>query len=204
MALARKIYQEFNSALLFNFTPYLINDITYWPLVKLYRWLSRNNLVVGSSSGEEINSVTKPENYFKAFSNVQAKEGVRTLPRLERDLEVRKKNARLYNQILTDAGKPRVADDLFDDHSFLKYPLLVKNRDKFMALAEKSRVLLGEWFLSPLHPVKGDLSAWGYEYGKYPVAEYLAEHVVNLLTTPSDVMRVTKFLEGNLDEIIDS
>jgi len=73
-----------------------------------------------------------------------------------------------------------------------------------MALAEKSRVLLGEWFLTPLHPVKGDLSAWGYEYGKYPVAEYLAEHVVNLPTTPSDVGRVVRFLEENMNEIVDS
>ena len=72
-----------------------------------------------------------------------------------------------------------------------------------MALAEKSRVSLGEWFLTPLHPVKADLSAWGYEYGKYPVAEYLAAHVVNLPTTPSDVGRVTGFLERNLDEVVD-
>jgi dTDP-4-amino-4,6-dideoxygalactose transaminase len=192
-----------NLRVLYFVKRYLINDVTYWSLVRLYRWLSRNNFVVGSSSGEEINSVTMPENYFKAFSNVQAKEGARTLPMLAGDLEERKKNARLYNQILIDAGKPHVAEDLFDDHSFLKYPLLVKNRDKFMALAEKSRVSLGEWFLTPLHPVKGNLSAWGYEYGKYPVAEYLAEHVVNLPTTPSDVRRVTEFLEKNMDEIVD-
>ena len=73
-----------------------------------------------------------------------------------------------------------------------------------MDLAEESRVSLGDWFLTPLHPVKGDLSAWGYEYGKYPVAEYLAEHVVNLPTMPSDVGRVIGFLEENLDEIGDS
>lgn len=73
-----------------------------------------------------------------------------------------------------------------------------------MALAEKSRVSLGEWFVTPLHPVKGDLSAWGYEYGKYPVAEYLAAHVVNLPTTPADVDRVIGFLKGNLDGIVDS
>ena len=97
-----------------------------------------------------------------------------------------------------------MAEDLFDDHSFLKYPLLVKDRENFMVLAEKSWVSLSEWFLTPLHPVKRDLSAWGYEYGKYPVAEYLAEHVVNLPTTPSDVGRVTAFLEGNMDEIVDS
>ncbi|HIE00591.1 MAG TPA: hypothetical protein EYP59_09920, partial [Thiotrichaceae bacterium] len=169
-----------NLRVLYFVRHYLINDVTYWPLVRLYRWLSKNNIVVGSSSGEEISSVTMPESYLKAFSNLQAKEGARTLAMLAGDLDKRKKNARLYNQILIEAGKSHVADDLFDDHSFLKYPLLVKNRDKFMALAEKSRVLLGEWFLTPLHPVKGDLSAWGYEYGKYPVAEYLAEHVVNL------------------------
>jgi len=193
-----------NLRVLYFVRRYLINDFSYWPLVRLYRWLSRNNLVVGSSSGEEINSVVMPEGYFKAFSNIQAKEGARTLPALAGDLGARKKNSCLYNQILIDAGKCHVSEDLFDDHSFLKYPLLVKDRDKFMALAEKSRVSLGEWFLTPLHPVEGDLSPWGYEYGKYPVAEYLAEHVVNLPTTPSNVERVIGFLQENLGEIIDS
>ena len=192
-----------NLRVLFFVKRYLINDITYWPLVELYRWLSCNNLVVGSSSGEEINSVIMPEGYFKAFSSVQAKEGEKTLALLDKDLEIRKKNARIYSQILSDAGKSHVAEELNGDHSFLKYPLLVKDRKRFMSLAEKNRVLLGEWFLTPLHPVKEDLSDWAYEYGKHPVAEYLAGHVVNLPTTPSDVERVVDFLEGNLGGIID-
>jgi dTDP-4-amino-4,6-dideoxygalactose transaminase len=182
---------------------YMLNDLTYWPLVRLYRWLSRNNLIVGSSSGEEISSVTMPSGYFKAFSNVQAKEGIRTLSALEKDLVVRKNSARLYNQILIDGRKAHVAEDLFVNHSFLKYPLLVKNRDKFMVLAEKNRVLLGDWFLTPLHPVTGDLSVWGFQCGRYPVSEYLAKHVVNLPTTPSDIERGVRFLKGNLEEIID-
>ncbi len=56
-----------------------------------------------------------------------------------------------------------------------------------MTLAEKNNIKLGEWFQSPLHPVKGDLSPWGFEKGKYLVAEYLASHVVNLPTTGSDI-----------------
>ena len=51
---------------------------------------------------------------------------------------------------------------------------------------------------------KGGFVGVGYECGKFPVAEYLAAHVVNLPTTPSDVGRVIEFLEGNLDEIVDS
>ncbi len=189
--------------LLYGVKRYLINEQTYWPLVRFYRWLSRNNLVVGSSSGEEITSVEMPKDYFKAFSAVQAREGLRTLPRLERDLATRKENARLYTRALSRLGKNHVPEDLFDDHSFLKYPLLVKDRPRFIALAEKRRVALGEWFLTPLHPVEGDLSAWGYEYGKYPVAEYLARHVVNLPTTPVDIDRVLRFLDDYADEIID-
>ena len=192
-----------NLRVLYFVKRFLINDVTYWPLVKLYRWLSRNNLVVGSSSGEEINSVAMPEGYCKAFSDVQAKEGMRTLPMLAEELKRRKSNAFLYSETLLDSGKNHVASVLVNDHSFLKYPLLVKDRERFMALAEKSKVLLGEWFLTPLHPVEGELSAWGFEYGEYPVAEYLAEHVVNLPTTPSDVGRVIEFLKENVDEIID-
>ena len=192
-----------NLRLLYFVRRYLINDKTYWPLVRFYRWLSRNNMVVGSSSGEEINSVSMPEGYFKAFSHVQATEGLKNLPLLARDLRDRKKNAQLYNKILIDAGKCHIDELLFEDHSFLKFPLLVKDRDKFMGLAEKHRVSLGDWFLTPLHPVKGNLEAWGYEYGKFPVAEYLASHVVNLPTTPSDIGRVVEFLCDNIDEVLD-
>ncbi len=193
-----------NLKMLYFVRRYLINDKTYWPLVRIYRWLSRNNLVVGSSSGEEISSVSMPEGYFKAFSNVQAKEGIKSLSWLPKDLDVRKMTARLYNKVLADSGKCHVDESLFDDHSFLKYPLLVKDRAKFMRLAEKHRVALGDWFLSPLHPIKGDLTPWGYEYGKFPVAECLASHVVNLPTTPSDVSRVVQFLGDHIEGVMDA
>ena len=48
---------------------YLINEITYWPLVKLYRLLSKYNLVLGSSSGGEISSTKMPDKFFKGFSS---------------------------------------------------------------------------------------------------------------------------------------
>jgi len=192
-----------NLKLLFFVKRYLINSYSYWPLIRAYRWLSRNNLVVGSSSGEEITSVDMPEGYFKAFSGVQAKEGLRNLSLLSEDLKVRKATAGAYTDTLKGLGKNHVGKALFDNHSFLKYPLLVKDRERFMGLAEKSRITLGDWFMSPLHPVKGDLSAWDYEYGKCPVGERLAKHVINLPTTPDDMGRVIGFLERNVDLIID-
>jgi dTDP-4-amino-4,6-dideoxygalactose transaminase len=196
--------EVFNLKILYFVRRFLINDISYWRLVQFYRWLSRHNLVVGSSSGGEIVSIAMPDGYFKAFSEVQAKEGLRTLPKLKQDLIKRKQSAEIYTDFLIKQGKNHVDRKWFANHSFLKYPLLVNQRDEFMLLAEKHRIALGEWFTSPLHPVEGDLSAWQFQQGQYPVAEYLASHVVNLPTTPSDINKVLVFLETYIEFIIDT
>ncbi len=192
-----------NLKVLYFIKRFLINEITYWPLVKFFRLLSRNNLVVGSSSGEEIISINMPDDYFKGFSNIQAKEGLRTLPNLSSDLVKRKQNAEIYTNFLIQLGKNHVAEKWFVNHSFLKYPLLVNQRSEFMALAEKHRINLGEWFTSPLHPVEGDLSAWKFQRENFPVAQYLSSHVVNLPTTPDNIDRVLSFLERYSDFIVD-
>ena len=67
--------------------------------------------------------------------------------------------ARRYTNFLKESGKNHVDRKWFSNHSFLKYPLLVERREEFMLLAEKNRIEHGDWFMSPLHPVKGDLSA---------------------------------------------
>ncbi|WP_299873328.1 aminotransferase class I/II-fold pyridoxal phosphate-dependent enzyme [uncultured Cocleimonas sp.] len=193
-----------NLKLLFFVKRYLINNYTYWPLVNFYRWLSHNTNIVGSSTSEEITSLEIPEDYFKAFSDVQAKEGLRNISKLEDDLQKRKENALLYTKFLKKKKKNHVPEDLFPNHSFLKYPLLVKNRDEFMKLATTARIALGEWFVSPLHPVEGDLSLWKFNSDDFPVATYLSEHVVNLPTTPSNINNVFDFLEKHSDFIIDS
>ena len=201
--IAPSVKDLLNLKVLYFIKRFLINEITYWPLVKCYRWLSKNNIVVGSSSGEEIISINMPDNYFKGFSNVQAKEGLRTLPKLTADLVTRKKNAAIYTDFLIKLGKNHVAEKWFANHAFLKYPLLVNQRSEFMALAEKHRINLGEWFTSPLHPVEGDLSAWKFQREHFPVAQYLSSHVVNLPTTPSNIDRVLSFLEQHSDFIVE-
>jgi dTDP-4-amino-4,6-dideoxygalactose transaminase len=196
--------ERLNLNILYFVKRFLINDVTYWPLVQFYRWLSRYNLVVGSSSGGEIVSIDRPDGYVKAFSEVQAKEGLRTLPKLKQDLIKRKQSAKIYTDFLIQRGKHHVDEKWFNNHAFLKYPLLVTQRNAFMLLAEKHRITLGEWFTSPLHPVEGDLSAWQFDRTQYPVAEYLASHVVNLPTTPTNINKVLVFLEQYLEFIIDA
>lgn len=180
---------------------YIINDITYWPMIRLYRWLSRKNLVVGSSSGEEVSGVEMPEGFYKAQSIVQYKKGLKSIRKLEAINQTRKKNAATYTGYLKSIGKKYVNETFFDDHIFIRYPLLVDDRDRFRELAEKAKITLGEWFESPIYPAYNDLSVWKMDTKAVPNAMYVCEHMVNLPTEIKDPDKVIRFLEGHKEMI---
>ena len=191
-----------NLKLLYFVKRYLLNQFTYWPLVRIFRWLSHNTKIIGSSTSDEITSLKMPEDYFKGFSNAQAKEGIKNLKKLPSDLIQRKESAVFYTDFLKKNDKQFVSNELFDNHSFLKYPILVKNREEFMLLTEKNRIQLGDWFTSPLHPVQGDLSLWQLDRSKYPNADFLSKHVINLPTSNTNIKRVLNFLSKNIDLVL--
>jgi dTDP-4-amino-4,6-dideoxygalactose transaminase len=164
-------------------------------MIKFYRFLSRKNLVLGSSSGEEITSVVMPPNYFMKLSAVQMKKGVQQLKNLHHLLKNRKKNAEIYTEYLINQNKNHVPVSLFENHSFLKYPLLVENREEVLRLAEKHKIELGDWFCSPLHPVQQNFENWQLNTTQYPNAVYAGKHIVNLPTNIKKNANVLKFLQ---------
>lgn len=181
---------------------YLLTPGTYWPLVKLYRLLSRYNLILGSSSGDELSTITMPAGYVRQMSATQARAGLKALPKLPAQLQQRQATAAIYTQWLVERHKQHVPPAYFKDHSFLKYPLLVRDRADFLNQAEQAKVELGDWFISPLHPIHGDLSPWQFERQRFPIAHYQATHVVNLPTTPASVTTVLAFLATQEDAIL--
>jgi len=181
----------------------LISPATYYSFVKAYRYLSKRNLVTGSSSGEELEGIEMPKDYLLGMSGVQKHAAVQALKKLPIVNALRKGNGALYTEYLAERGLNHVAPELHPDHLFLKYPLLVHDRDGFMRKAEEARIPLGDWFRSPLHPVEGDLSKWGFEPERYPNAVFAAAHVVNLPTDTKKPERVLEFVEKNRDLIFD-
>ena len=180
---------------------YLLNDATYWRLLKAYRWMSKVGLVTGSSSGGEISGTDMPEAYFKGMSNLQARVITREIDRVEQYNTQRQLAAKAYTQKLAQLGKAHVNPALNTDHKFLKYPVLVDDREAFFAAAEQAQVELGDWFNSPLHPVQGDLSPWGLDIAQHPNATYISKHVVNL-PTRSNTDRVLAFLDQQSDQLL--
>ncbi len=181
----------------------LISPVTYYSFVKAYRYLSKRNLVTGSSTGEELEGIEMPKDYLLGMSGVQKRAAVRALKKLPVVNALRKANGALYTEYLAERGLNHVAPELHPDHLFLKYPLLVHDRDGFIRKAEEARIPLGDWFRSPLHPVEGDLSKWGFEPERYPNAVFAAAHVVNLPTDTKKPERVLEFVEKNRDLIFD-
>jgi len=173
----------------------LLNKHIYWHLIKFYRFLSRNNLVLGSSSGEEISSVVMPQNYFMKLSETQMEKGIQNLKKLQIILQLRKENAQIYTEYLMNKSKNHVSVALFENHSFLKYPLLVENREEVFRLAEKHNIELGDWLNSPLHPVQKDFEQWHLNPELFPNAVYAGKHVVNLPTDVKNVEVILQFLQ---------
>lgn len=181
---------------------YIINDFTYWPMIRLYRWLSRHNLVVGSSSGEEVSGIEMPKDFFKSQSNVQFKKGLKSLKKLDQVNELRKKNAKIYTDYLKSIGKNHVDESFFDDHIFIRYPLLVNNRAEFKEKAEKAKIILGEWFEGPIYPAYDSLDVWNVKTEEIPNAMYVCERMINLPTEVNETDSIKEFLKQHVDIVV--
>jgi dTDP-4-amino-4,6-dideoxygalactose transaminase len=187
--------QRLSLKLLYFVREKLINKHTYWTLIKFYRFLSKKNLVLGSSSGKEISSTEIPPNYFMKLSDTQIKKGIQNIRSLPKTLVLRKKNAEVYTKYLMQRNKNHVPLSLFKNHSFLKYPLLVENREEIFHLAEKEKIELGEWFCSPLHPVQKDFEQWQLNPKRFPNAVSAGIHIINLPTGIKETDAVLHFLQ---------
>lgn len=178
-----------------------LNPRTYWTLLRLYRVLSKWNILTGSSSGGEIEGTKEPQDYWMAMAEVQARKGLQALKSLDQRIRLKRKNAESITRFLKGNQKWHVEEAFHADHGFLKYPILVKDRVKFLELAEQNRVELGDWFLSVLHPVRGELTEWNYEVGQCPNGEYVSKHIVNL-PLEGKPETLTRFLKDNLAQVL--
>jgi dTDP-4-amino-4,6-dideoxygalactose transaminase len=148
----------------------------------VYRAASRAGLVPGSSSGDELSGTRMPASFHRRMSALQARLGAQRMATLDARLRRRRAVAERYSAWLESHGLAAADEPSFARHAFLRYPLRVADRERLIADAARRGVLLGDWFRSPVHPIEGDLSPWGYRHGSNPVAERVAREIVNLPT----------------------
>lgn len=182
----------------------LLHDWSYNFLRSAYRMLSATNLVTGSSTPSELDSVVMDDDFVKGYSSRLAPVGSKALSQIDDVIHLRKERGAQYTDWLLEDGKEHVKKEYHKNHSFLCYPLLVHDRQQFKLMADRCSVPLGDWFVSPLHPILNDLEKWQIDTTDIPKAMFCSEHVVNLPTGISKSERVKKLLKSASANIMDA
>ena len=164
-------------------------------ITRLFRYLTRKGLVIGSSSAAEFVPVMAA-GFFKGMSAGQGRAGLAGAHRLEGNIAHRRDIAKLYDQLLAQAGWPVPAGMA---PVLVRYPVRVGNKAELVAQAPRRGVEIGTWFECPLHPIETPLERYDYTLGSCPLAEQAAREVVNLPTHPrtgaAAAKRCVRFLQ---------
>lgn len=155
----------------------------HYPLVGLYRLLTQKlGLAVGSSSGPELSAPVMPPAYLQQMGPLQRRGWRWGLAGLAQKVRQRQQAAARYDAFLAGGPLCPPARPAYAEHAMLRYAVRVPHKESFLARARKLHLAVGDWFISPLHPVTGDLRPWGYQPGQCPAAEQACREVINLPT----------------------
>jgi len=138
---------------------------------------------------------SKPKTYpFPSrFSSALAEIGIKQLNRLEKNIKHRKKIAD-YLEYRIKWNKNH--KNVINNSVLLRYSFIVDDRSKFEVLFQ-NHFDLGVWYTSVVHGRDINLNSVGYKIGKCPVAEKVANHIVNF---PTHSQIPINILEKELDK----
>jgi perosamine synthetase len=142
-------------------------------LTKIYlKFLRKSDKTIEMISSIERQG-KKPENYLFKFPEILFPLLLNQLKKLEKFNEKRKEMAKIYLEKfpLKFKGEP----------IFLRFPVLVENRDFVLEKFKKENIYLGDWYRCVLDPCS-DLKIFDYEIGSCPKAEKITKKIINLPT----------------------
>lgn len=184
---------------------WMYNPTLHWIGLKIHRLLSNLGIFIGSSSNCELRNEIKPDGYEKLFSEVQARVGLKEFSRLDKYNQHRRYIAALYDTHLRENNLPIAYPDKTNESIYLRYPLLVKNKEVIIKIAQLKNIEIGDWFTSVLHPLKPPLNIAYYRNGECPIGERTARHIINLPThsrmDEKKVLKVVRFLKKMQDKV---
>lgn len=164
--------------------PLLWKDITrtyYFP-AKTRLTLGRGLILLYRGLGllkqhADPNTIDTEAPSVRRLSDAQGRMLINQWKKISRYLEHRKKIASMYNSLL-----PEKYRTTHIPHTYLRFPLRAEDPPALTAHLKKHKIIIGNWYSSPIHPAGTDLAKLGYTPGSCPNAEYAAKHSLNLPT----------------------
>ena len=148
----------------------------------LYTRLGRNERtrLAPAATGSDEQRGARPPGYEQRLANGQAAVALRQLRRLRDNVAHRRATAEAYRTSLLPRGFHLPEPPAKAEPAYVRYPVLVDDREAAFRAAEPHAVL-GGWFSSVLGEAVSP-AAVGYEPGSCPRAERVAGRLVNLPT----------------------
>jgi len=175
----------------------------YWRARSAYHWLSDRGLLDGSSVSDEFTDPVMPPGYRERFGASRERQLLRVLADLPRENAHRVRIAEIYSKWCLTHGFFTQQVPAGCRPTYLRFPLLVEGRADLLAAAQAEKLEIGDWMNAPLHPQEACAEAFGYATGDCPIADSVAERVINLPThrhiNGHEADRVLSFLSRRQD-----
>lgn len=170
----------------------------FWGVRDFYRFLSKNGVTIGTYTRDTFEGRLGPD-YEKGLAPSLLARLSAMMAKGDEVISRHKHLADQYGRGLQAIGGSGPAVDPASEAVLICYPLQVTYKARLLEEARRSRVELGDWFSSPVHPLpEADWSAVGYRKGACPVAEEISAHIVTLPchagVTPREAERTLMFL----------
>lgn len=171
----------------------LLYPIIYYACLPFYEFfIGRALLKMSSYFGFLSKAVTAKESAGKKMPFIEYKlspylvmQVLHQFKKLERFNEHRKTVSERYKKFLK-LNKSEFSASNGYVPIYLRYPLLVKNKQATLTAAKKEGIHLGDWYNSPVatgsQQKDSNLSVFFYKMGDCPIAEAVSKNIINLPT----------------------
>ena len=122
------------------------------------------------------------QGYIKLAGELTAKVGLKRICNWPEAQQLKMRNTQMIEEYFDKAGLPLWPRANESCITFLRYPLLVKNKSKIIDQASKRGLDIAGWYVSPVHPLQEDLAKVNYQNGSCRNSESMIDRLVHLPT----------------------
>ena len=155
--------------------------------------------------GQEKKNVHKYIAYNYRLEEIQAAILRVKLRHLEKWTEMRRKNAKIYNELFRGSGVITPVEKAYNRHVYHLYVVRIKNRQKLIEHLNSKGIQTGIHYPVPVHLTEA-YSWLGCKKGSFPVSEQSADEILSLPMFPelkeeeikTEVNEIRELSRGNI------
>ncbi|MDO8658603.1 MAG: aminotransferase class I/II-fold pyridoxal phosphate-dependent enzyme [Candidatus Levybacteria bacterium] len=180
----------------------LFHPIAFFIILPVYNFFSFGKIILVAFQklkmlsfpiSKEERSGKISENLTKKLPNALACLALFQLERIDKFNKKRETISKLYIEKFTGSEFNLPYKNIIP---FLRFPVLLENRDEILAFFKKRGIYLGNWYSNVIDPKGVNMEKIFYKLGSCPNSEKIARKIINLPTYPtmsdSDVRKILK------------